>query len=110
MITVPNQKSSRPISLCIDPGDTEGRSLPRYFGGSSPCNIIHSKPIKCESKAHLKYPLAECDVDYLLKNQKAEVHRMRCLGQKGCRLLASPVTASPSPEQREFRLKTLQYQ
>jgi hypothetical protein len=51
----------------------------------------------------LEYPLAECDVDYLLKNQNAEVHQMRTPGQNGYRLPTSPVTASPSPERRESR-------
>ncbi len=47
------------------------------------------------------------DVDYLLKNQNAEVHRMRFPGQNGYRLPASPgpVIASPSQEQRESRLR-----
>ena len=44
---------------------------------ASSCNIIHCEPINCESKLHLKSPLADCDVDYLLKNQNAEVYRMR---------------------------------
>ena len=44
------------------------------------------------------------DIDYLLNNQKAEVHRRRSSGQKGYWLPASPVTASPSQEQRESRL------
>ncbi len=48
--------------------------------------------------------LAECDVDYMLKNQNAEVHQMLSPGQNGYWLLASLVTASPSPEQRESRL------
>jgi hypothetical protein len=60
-------------------------------------------PIYCESKLYLESPLAECDVDYLLKNRNAEIHRMRSPGQNGYRLPASPVTASPSPEQRESR-------
>ena len=48
---------------------------------ASPCDIIHHEPItsESESKLHLESPIAECDVDYrdLLKNQNAEVHRMR---------------------------------
>ncbi len=48
----------------------------------------------------LNPPLAECDVDNLLKNQNAEVHHMWSPGQNGYRLPALPVTASPSPEQR----------
>ena len=71
---------------------------------ASPCNIIHCEPIKCESKLHLESLLAECDVDYLLKNQNAEVYRIRSSGQNGYWLSASPVTTSPSPEQRESRL------
>ena len=71
---------------------------------ASPCTIIHYEPITGESKLYLESPLAECDIDYLLKNQKAEVYRMRSPGQKGYRLPASPFTASPSPEQRESRL------
>ena len=51
---------------------------------ASPCNIIHCEPINCESKLYLESPLAECDVDDLLKNQNAEVHRMRFPDQKGC--------------------------
>ena len=77
---------------------------------ASPCNIIHHEPITCESKLHLESPIAECDVDYLLKNQNAEVHRIWSSDQKGYRPPASPVTASPSPVQRESRVKTLQYQ
>ena len=52
---------------------------------ASSCNIIHCRgePINCESKLYLESPLAECDVDYLLKNQNAEVYRMRSSGQKG---------------------------
>jgi hypothetical protein len=38
---------------------------------ASPCNIIYCEPINCESKLYLESPLAECDVDYLLKNQNA---------------------------------------
>ncbi len=68
---------------------------------ASPCNIIHGEPIICESKLYLESPLAECDVDYLLKNQNAEVYRMRSPGQNGYRLPASPVTTSSSPKQRE---------
>ena len=76
-----------------------------YSGApASPCNIIHFVPINCETKLHLESPLAACDVDYLLKNQNAEVHRMRSSGQKGYWLPALPVTTSPSPEQRESRL------
>ena len=71
---------------------------------ASPCNIIHYEPITGESKLYLESPLAECDIDYLLKNQKAEVYRMRSPGQKGYRLPASPFTACPSAEQRESRL------
>jgi hypothetical protein len=71
---------------------------------ASLCNIIHCEPINCESMLYLESPLAECDVYYLLKNQNAKVHRMRSPGQKGCRLPASPVTASPSQEQLELRL------
>ena len=46
---------------------------------ASTCNISHHEPITCKSKLHLESPIAECDVDYrdLLKNQNAEVHRMR---------------------------------
>ena len=51
----------------------------------------------------MESPLAECNIDYLLKNQKAEVNRMWSSGQKGYCLPASPVTTSPSPEQRESR-------
>ena len=43
---------------------------------ASSCNIIHCEPINCESKLYLESPRAECDVDYLLKNQNAEVYRM----------------------------------
>ena len=70
---------------------------------ASPCNIIHCEPINlnCKSKLYLESPLAECDVDYLLK---AKVHRMLFPGQKGYWPSASPVTSSPSPEQRESRL------
>ena len=71
---------------------------------ASPCNIIPCEPIKCESNLYLESPLAECDGYYLLKNQNAEVHRMWSSGQKGYWLPASPVTTSPSPEQRESRL------
>ncbi len=49
----------------------------RCSRGSPPSNIIHCEPINCESKLHLESPLAECDVDCLLKNQEAEVHRKR---------------------------------
>ena len=52
----------------------------------------------------MESPLTECDVDYLLKNQNAEVYLMLSSGQKGYWLLASPVMTSPSPEQRESRL------
>ena len=48
--------------------------------------------------------IAECDVDYLLKNQNAEVHRMRFPDQKGYWPPASPVRISPSPVQWESRL------
>ena len=57
-----------------------------------------------ESKLYLESLLTECNVDYLLKNQNAEVHRMWSSGQKGYWLPAPPVTTSPSPEQRESRL------
>jgi len=70
---------------------------------ASPRNIIHCEPINCESKIDLESPLAECDVDYLLKDQNAEVYRMRSPGQNGYRLPASPVMASPSPKQLESR-------
>ena len=60
-------------------------------------------PINCKSKIDLESPLAECDVDYLLKDQNAEVYLMRSPGQNGYRLPASPVMASPSPKQRESR-------
>jgi hypothetical protein len=70
---------------------------------ASPCNILHCEPIKCESNLYLESPLAECNIDYLLKNQKAEVHRMWSSGQKGYCLPALTVTTSPSPEQRESR-------
>jgi hypothetical protein len=70
---------------------------------ASPCNIIHCEPINCKSKLYLESPLAECDVDCLLKNQNTEVHRMLSPGQNGYRLQESPVTASPSVEQRESR-------
>ena len=53
---------------------------------ASPCSIIHCESINCVSKLHLESQIAECDSDYLLKNQKAEVHRMRSPGQKGYRL------------------------
>ena len=43
-------------------------------------------------------------LDYLFKNQNAEVHRVRASGQKGYWLPALPVTTSPSPEQRQLRL------
>ncbi len=59
------------------------------------------------AKLYLESPLAECDVDYLLKKQNAEVHRMRSPGQNGCRLPGSLVTTSPSPA---AGVKTLQYQ
>ncbi len=59
-----------------------------------PCNMIHCETTNCESKLYLESPLAECDVDYQLKNQNTEVHH---------RLPSSPVTASPSLEQRESR-------
>ncbi len=48
---------------------------------ASPCNIIHCKPINCESKLYLESQLSECDVDYLRKNQNAEVYWMRSPGQ-----------------------------
>ena len=69
---------------------------------ASPCNIIHCEPINCEPKLYLESLLVECDGD-LLKNQNAKVHRMWSPGQNGYRPLASPVTASPSPKQRESR-------
>jgi hypothetical protein len=49
---------------------------------ASPCNrdIIHCEPINCESKLDLESPLAECDVDHLLKDQNAEAYRMRSPG------------------------------
>ena len=50
---------------------------------ASPCNVIHCEPINCESKLYLESPLAECDVDCLLKNQNAEAHGLRSSGQKG---------------------------
>ena len=71
---------------------------------ASPCNIIHREPINCESKLHFESPIAECDVDYLFKNQNAEIHRMRFPDQKGYWPQASQVTTSPSPVQRESRL------
>ena len=71
---------------------------------ASSCNIIHCEPINCESKLYLESPIAECNVDHLLKNQNAEVYRMLSSGQKWYWLPASPVTTSPSPEQRESRL------
>ena len=71
---------------------------------ASLCNIIHHEPIKYESKQHLESPIAECDVDYLLKNQNAEVHRIRFPDQKGYWPPASPITTSPSPVQRQSRL------
>ena len=71
---------------------------------ASLCNIIHHEPINCESKQHLESPIAECDVDYLLKNQNAEVHRIRFPDQKGYWPPASPITTSPSPVQRQSRL------
>ena len=71
---------------------------------ASPCNILHRKPISFESKLYLESPLTECDVDYLLKNQNAEVHRMWSSGQQGYWLPAPQVTTSPIPEKRESRL------
>ena len=65
---------------------------------------MHCESINCESKLYLESPLAECDVDYLLKNQNAEVHRIRFPDQKGYWPPASPITTSPSPVQRESRL------
>ena len=70
---------------------------------ASPCNIIHCEPINCESNQDLESPLAECYVDYLLKDQNAKVYRMLSPGQNRYRLPALPVTASPSPMQRESR-------
>ena len=97
------QTSSRPRSGCTDPGVVPCPDIPE--APASPCNIIPCEPINCESKLYLESPLADCDVDYLLKNQNAEVHRMRSSGQKGYWYLpASPVTTSSSPEQRESRL------
>jgi hypothetical protein len=52
----------------------------------------------------LESPLAECDVDYPLKKQNAEVYRMLSSGQKGYWLPALPVTTSPNLEQRQSRL------
>ena len=49
-------------------------------------------------------PLDECDVDYPLKKQNAEVYRMLSSGQKGYWLPALPVTTSPNLEQRQSRL------
>ena len=69
---------------------------------ASPHNIIHCEPINCESKIDLESPLAECDVDYLLKDQNAKVYRMRSPGQNGYRLPASPVMASPRCLNRNF--------
>ncbi len=96
------------ISGCSEPRDTKGCSLSPYSGGS--CLTMqhnHCWPINCESKLYLESPLAECDVDYLHKNQNAEVHpRMWSPGLKGYRLPATPVTARPSPEQRESRLSS----
>jgi hypothetical protein len=71
---------------------------------ASPCNILHCKPVSFGSKLYLESPLTECDVDYLLKNQNAEVHRMWSSGQQGYWLPAPPVTTSPIPEKRESRL------
>ena len=71
---------------------------------ASPCNILYCEPISFESKLYLESPLAECDVDYLLKNQNAKVHWMWSSCQKGYWLQASPVTTSPSPEQLQSRL------
>ena len=68
------------------------------------CNIIHCEPINCESKIYLESPLAECDVDYPLKKQNAEVYRMLSSGQKGYWLPALPVATSPNLEQRQSRL------
>ena len=52
----------------------------------------------------MESPIAECDVDYLLKNQIAEVHWMLFPDQKGYWPPALPVATSPSPMQRESRL------
>ena len=71
---------------------------------ASSCNIIHCEPINCESKIYLESPLAECDVDYPLKKQNAEVCRMLSSGQKGYWIPALPVTTSPNLEQRQSRL------
>ena len=71
---------------------------------ASSCNIIHCESINCQSRLYLESPLAECDVDYRLKKQNAEVHRMLSSGQKGYWLPALPVTTSPNPEQRQSRL------
>ena len=71
---------------------------------ASSCNIIHCEPINCESKIYLESPLAECDVDYPLKKQNAEVYRMLSSGQKGYWLPALPVATSPNLEQRQSRL------
>ncbi len=70
---------------------------------ASPCNIIHCEPINCESKLCLESQLAECDVDYLLKDQNAKVYLMLSPGQYEYRPLASPVTASTCSKQRESR-------
>ena len=58
----------------------------------------------CESKQQLESPIAECDVDYLLKNQNAEEHQIRFPDQKGYWPTASPITTSPSPVQQQSRL------
>ena len=69
-----------------------------------PHHATYCEAINFESKLYLESPLTECDVDYLLKNQNAEVHRMWSSGQNGYWLPASPVMTSPRPEQRESRL------
>ena len=58
----------------------------------------------CESNLYVESPLAECDIDYQLENQNAEVHRMLSSGQKGYWLPALPVATSPNLEQRQSRL------
>ncbi len=47
------------------------------------------RPWGYESRLHLESSLAECDIDYLLKNQNAKIHRMWSPGQNGYRLTAS---------------------
>ncbi len=59
--------------------------------------------MNCKSKLYLESPLAECDVDHLLKIQNAKVYRTLMLsqGQNGYRLPAPQITASPSLRKRE---------